>query len=127
MKKILIVVLGLVVSATSAFALDTNKYEVFSILDNESTFYGLVSYLDVDNNQVEKLDIVFSMTEEKMASALKENNEVAAEKAMYFNLANAKSVLNEGQYKKYLAIINATVNNSKSIDYSDTETLVTAL
>jgi len=127
MKKILIVVLGLVVSATSAFALDTNKYEVFSILDNESTFYGLVSYLDVDNNQVEKLDIVFSMTEEKMASALKENNEVAAEKAMYFNLGNAKSVLNEGQYKKYLAIINATVNNSKSIDYSDTETLVTAL
>jgi len=127
MKKILIVVLGLVVSATSAFALDTNKYEVFSILDNESTFYGLVSYLDVDNNQVEKLDIVFSMTEEKMASALKENNEVAAEKAMYFNLGNAKCVLNEGQYKKYLAIINATVNNSKSIDYSDTETLVTAL
>ena len=127
MKKILTVILGLVVSATSAFALDTNKYEVFSILDNESTFYGLVSYLDVDNNQVEKLDIVFSMTEEKMASALKENNEVAAEKAMYFNLGNVKSVLSEKQYKKYLAIINATVNNSKSIDYSDTETLVTAL
>ena len=127
MKKILIVVLGLVVSATSAFALDTNKYGVFSILNNESTFYGLVRYLDVDSNQVEKLDIAFSMTEDKMEAALEKNNEVAAEKAMYFNLANAKSVLNEGQYKKYLAIINATVNNSKSIDYSDTETLVTAL
>ena len=127
MKKILTVVLGLVVSATSAFALDTNKYEAFRKLNNESTFYELVHYLDVDNSQANELEIVFSITEDKMASALKENNEVAAEKAMYFNLGNAKSVLNEGQYKKYLAIINATVNNSKSIDYSDTETLVTAL
>ena len=127
MKKILIVFLGLVVSATSAFALDTNKYGVFSILNNESTFYGLVSYLDVDNSQAKELDIVFSMTEEKMASALKENNEVAAEKAMYFNLGNVKSVLSEKQYKKYLAIINATVNNSKSSAYSDTETLVSVL
>jgi hypothetical protein len=127
MKKILIVVLGLVVSATSAFALDTNKYGVFSILNNESTFYGLVSYLDVDNSQAKELDIVFSMTEDKMASALKENNEVAAEKAMYFNLGNVKSVLSEKQYKKYLAIINATVNNSKSSAYIDTETLVSVL
>jgi len=127
MKKILIVVFGLVVSATSAFALDTNKYGVFSILNNESTFYGLVSYLDVDNSQAKELDIVFSMTEDKMASALKENNEVAAEKAMYFNLGNVKSVLSEGQYKKYLALINATVNNSRLNTYSDTETLVTVL
>ena len=127
MKKILIVVLGLVVSATSAFALDTNKYEVFSILDNESTFYGLVRYLDVDSNQVEKLDIAFSMTEDKMEAALEKNNEVAAEKAMYFNLKNVKSVLSDAQYKKYLTLINATVNNTKSNAYSDTETFVTAL
>jgi len=127
MKKILTVVLGLVVSATSAFALDTNKYEAFRKLNNESTFYELVHYLDVDNSQANELEIVFSITEDKMASALKENNEVAAEKAMYFNLANAKSVLGEGQYKKYLALINATVNNSKSNAYSDTETFVTAL
>jgi len=127
MKKILTVILGLVVTATSAFALDTTKYGVFSTLSNDNTFYGLVRYLDVDNSQAEKLEVVFSMTEEKMESALNKNNEVAAEKAMYFNLKNVKSVLSEVQYKKYLALINATVNNSKSNAYSDTETFVTAL
>ena len=127
MKKILTVILGLVVTATSAFALDTTKYGVFSTLSNESTFYGLVRYLDVDSSQAEKLDIVFSMTEEKMESALNKNNEAAAEKAMYFNLKNVKSVLSDAQYKKYLTLINATVNNNKSNVESDTETFVTAL
>ena len=122
MKKILMVILGVVVTATSAFALDTTKYGVFSSLSNENTFYGLVRYLDVDNSQAEKLEVVFSMTEEKMESALKKNNEAAAEKAMYFNLGNVKSVLSDAQYKKYLTLINATVNNKKSNAYSDTET-----
>ena len=127
MKKILMVILGVVVTATSAFALDTTKYGVFSSLSNENTFYGLVRYLDVDNSQAEKLEVVFSMTEEKMESALKMNNEAAAEKAMYFNLGNVKSVLSDAQYKKYLTLINATVNNNKSNVESDTETFVTAL
>ena len=127
MKKILMVILGVVVTATSAFALDTTKYGVFSSLSNENTFYGLVRYLDVDNSQAEKLEVVFSMTEEKMESALKKNDEKAAEKAMFFNLGNVKSVLSDAQYKKYLTLINATVNNNKSYVESDTETFVTAL
>jgi len=127
MKKILMVILGVVVTATSAFALDTTKYSVFSKLSNENTFYGLVRYLDVDNSQAEKLEVVFSMTEEKMESALKKNDEKAAEKAMFFNLGNVKSVLSDAQYKKYLTLINVTVNNSKSNVESDTETFVTAL
>ncbi|ADQ78173.1 hypothetical protein Palpr_0011 [Paludibacter propionicigenes WB4] len=127
MKKILTVILGVVVSATSAFALDTTKYGVFSSLSNENTFYGLVRYLDVDSSQSEKLEVVFSMTEEKMESALKKNDEKAAEKAMYFNLGNVKAVLSDAQYKKYLTLINVTVNNNKSNVDSDTETFVTAL
>ena len=127
MKKILTVILGVVVSATSAFALDTTKYGVLSSLSNENTFYGLVRYLDVDSSQSEKLEVVFSMTEEKMESALKKNDEKAAEKAMYFNLGNVKAVLSDAQYRKYLTLINVTVNNNKSTVDSDTETFVTAL
>ena len=127
MKKILMVILGVVVTATSAFALDTTKYGVFSKLSNENTFYGVVRYLDVDSSQAEKLEVVFSMTEEKMESALKKNDEKAAEKAMFFNLGNVKSVLSDAQYKKYLTLINVTVNNTKSNADSDTETFVTAL
>ena len=114
MKKILMVILGVVVTATSAFALDTTKYSVFSKLSNENTFYGLVRYLDVDNSQAEKLEVVFSMTEEKMESALKKNDEKAAEKAMFFNLGNVKSVLSEEQYKKYLVLINVSVYNNNN-------------
>jgi len=114
MKKILVAVLVLVASTTSVFALDTVKYEVFSKLNNESTFYGLVRYLDVDSSQAEKLEFVFSMTEKKMKSALKDDNEVAAEKAMYFNLGNVKSVLSEEQYKKYLVLINVSVYNNNN-------------
>jgi hypothetical protein len=127
MKKILVAVLVLVASTTSVFALDTVKYEVFSKLNNESTFYGLVRYLDVDSSQAEKLEFVFSMTEDKMESALRKNNEVAAEKALDFNLANVKSVLSTEQYKKYLGIINATVNNGRIGYINDTETLVAEL
>jgi hypothetical protein len=114
MKKILVAVLVLVASTTSVFALDTVKYGVFSKLNNESTFYGLVRYLDVDNSRAEQLQLVFSMTEDKMESALKSNNEVAAEKAMYFNLGNVKSVLSEEQYKKYLVLINVSVYNNNN-------------
>jgi len=127
MKKILIVVVVLVASATSAFALDTVKYGVFSKLNTESTFVGVVRYLDVDSSQAEQLELVFSMTEDKMESALKANNEVAAEKAVNFNLKNVKALLSKEQYKKYLGLINATVNNSKYDANSEVEILVAEL
>ena len=119
MKKILVAVLVLVASTTSVFAVDTNKYEyeVFNKMNNESTFNGLVRYLEADYDQAEQLGLVFSMTEKKMKSALKDDDEVAAEKAMYFNLGNVKSVLSEEQYKKYLVLINVSVYNNNTETY----------
>ena len=116
MKKILVAVLVLVASTTSVFAVDTNKYEyeVFNKMNNESTFNGLVRYLEADYDQAEQLELVFTMTEKKMKSALKGDDEVAAEKAMYFNLGNVKSVLSEEQYKKYLVLINVSVYNNNN-------------
>ncbi len=117
MKKNLVVVLVLVATATSVFAIDTNKYEVFSKMNNTSTFNGLVSYLGADYYQAKQLELVFSMTEKKMKSALKVDNEAAAEKAMYFNLGNVKFVLSEEQYKKYLVFINVSVYNKNTDTY----------
>jgi hypothetical protein len=115
-KKILVAVLVLVASTTSVFAVDTTKYEVFNKMNNASTFNGLLRYLEADYDQADQLELVFTMTEKKMKSALKGNDEVAAEKAMYFNLGNVKSVLSEEQYKKYLVLINVSVYNN----YTDT-------
>lgn len=111
MKKILVVLAVMVASTTSVFALDTNKYEVFFKLSNTNTFNSLVRFLDINSDQSEHLEMVFSMTEAKMKSALKAKNETAAEKAMYFNLGNVKYVLSEVQYKKYLYFVNVSLNS----------------
>jgi hypothetical protein len=46
-----------------------------------------------------------------MKSALKSDNEAAADKVLLFNVGNAKHILSDNQYKKYLAILNLSVNN----------------
>ncbi|MDD4993842.1 MAG: hypothetical protein PHR83_16595 [Paludibacter sp.] len=111
MKKILVIVMVLVAGATSTFAVNPAEYDVFYKLNNPSTFTGLMKYLDADGEQAEYLKLVFTMAEDKMKAALKADNEADAEKAMNFNLGNAKNILTSYQYKKYLTIINLTVNN----------------
>jgi len=111
MKKVLVVFLVSVAFATSVFAGNNDKYDVFIKMNNQKTFDGLVNYLNADYSQAEKLELVFSMTEQKLKSALKNENEVEVEKVIFFNLGNAKLVLSEKQYKKYLTIINLSINN----------------
>jgi len=49
--------------------LDLNEYKVFYKLNDEKTFNSLVRYLDVTDEQEEKLKYVFSLTENKMKNA----------------------------------------------------------
>ncbi len=111
MKKMLITLTVLVASATAAFALNPVDYEVFMKLNDNSTFKGLVRYLKVDNEQAENLKNVFTITQNQMQSALKSENDAAAEKAMNSNLANTRNILSNKQYKKFLTIVNLTINN----------------
>ena len=109
MKKIFILAVFAITAFANSFALELNEYKVFYKLNNEKTFNSLTRYLDVESEQKEQLKYVFSLTEKKMKNAIENENEVAAEKAMWFNLANAKSILSEEQYKKYLIAINLSV------------------
>jgi len=111
MKKILVIIMVLVAGATSTFAVTPAECDVIYKLNNPSTFSGLMKYLNADSEQAAYLKLVFSKTEDKMGKALKAENDADAEKAMNFNLGNAKNVLTSYQYKKYVAIINLTVNN----------------
>ncbi len=95
----------------SASALELNEYKVFNRLNNESTQKSLAVYLQTSEAQAEMLKTVFEKTGEKMKYAIENENEVAAEKAMWFNLANAKSILTPAQYKKYLVALNLTVHS----------------
>lgn len=95
----------------SASALELNEYKVFNRLNNESTQKSLAVYLQTSEAQAEMLKTVFEKTGEKMKYAIENENEVAAEKAMWFNLANAKNILTPEQYKKYLVAINLTIHS----------------
>ena len=109
MKKVLVLVM--VVFATSVFAINASNYKVVYKLNNESTFNSLARYLKVDDTQAEQLKYVFELTENKMKSALKSDNEIAADNVLLFNVANAKYILSDSQYKKYLVVLNLSVNN----------------
>ena len=109
MKKVL--VLAMVAFATSAFALNPGNYKVVYKLNNEPTFNALVRYLDADNSQADQLEYVFELTENKMRSAFKSDNETAVDNALLFNAGNAKYILSENQYRKYLVVLNLSINN----------------
>ena len=109
MKKVLVLVM--VTIATSAFAINPGNYKAVYKLNNEPTFDALVRYLDVDDTQADQLKYVFQLTENKMKSALKSENELAVDNALLFNVGNAKYILTNNQYKKYLVVLNLSINH----------------
>ena len=110
-KNILTAMIMLASVSFSASALELNEYKVFNRLSNESTQKSLARYLQTSEAQAKMLKTVFEQTGNKMKHAIDNENEIAAEKAMWFNLANAKSILTPAQYKKYLVALNLTVHS----------------
>jgi len=113
MKKLIILVMVLVAYGASVSAASPQEYSVFYKLNNGATFNSLARYLNVDFTQVDQLKEVFTITETKLSSALKAENFNGVEKALLFNLGNTKAILSEDQYKKYLTVLNVTINNDK--------------
>lgn len=109
MKKIVLSALLMLAVCGSTFAMDLSDYKVFSKLNNDATLRSLVRYLKADADQSDKLKYIFELTERKVNSAVNKGDEKSAEKAMFFNLGNAKYVLSADQYKKYLLVLNMTV------------------
>ena len=118
MKKILVVFLVMVAFTTNAFSANPNEYDAFSKLYNKSNFNAIVRYLNVDSEQSDQLKSVFSVSENKLKSALKLENEIETEKAIWYGLGNARSILTDKQYKKVLAVLCVEI-------YNKNETLLT--
>jgi len=110
MKKVLVLVM--VALATSVFAIEPTNYKAIYKFNNEKNFYELVRYLNLDETQADYMMIVFDLTKRRMKSALKSNDEAKIDKVMYFNMGNAKDILTDDQYKKYLAALNLLVNTN---------------
>ena len=112
MKKILFSVMVLVSFSTASFALNQDEdYKALNKLTNKDAFVSLVGYINADNDQVSFLKEVFQTTVKELKTAEKSDNEKLAESAMNYNLYNAKCILSEEQYKKYLVFINYYLKN----------------
>ncbi len=119
MKKVLVILVVLAVSAASTFAVNPDKTEVFYKLNNEKVFNGLTKYLGASYEQKEYLKVVFERTELKMKNAERRGDEKAYDNAVVFNLANAKYFLSGDQYRKYLTLLNLTLSNTNYVLYAE--------
>ena len=108
MKKVLVIIL--VSLSTGTFALNPVNYKAVYKLNNENTFNGLVHYINANEMQADQLKYLFELTENKLRSALKTNDDSKINKVLIFNIGNAKYILSDKQYRKYLAVLNLSVN-----------------
>ena len=108
MKKVLIIIM--VSLSTGIFALNPVNYKAVYKLNTENTFNGLIQYLDANDIQADQLKYLFELTENKLRSALKTNDDSKINKVLIFNIGNAKYILSDKQYRKYLAVLNLSVN-----------------
>ena len=110
MKKVIFIIMLAVASATATAqsGMELKDYNVFYKLNDENIFRSMIRYLELSTEQAENLQYVNDLTERKLNYANKKASTVAAEKAMLFNLGNAKAVLTEAQYRKYLIVLNVS-------------------
>ena len=109
MKKILVLVMVALATATGSFAKSPVKYESLYKLNNESTFKSMSRYLNISDKQENDLMYTFAKTESKLKKALKNADYAAADKAVKYNLINAKEVLTDIQYKQYVSVVNVSL------------------
>ncbi|MFV0419267.1 MAG: hypothetical protein ACK5KT_11125 [Dysgonomonas sp.] len=111
MKKLSILVMAIVAFSVSTYA--SSEYNVLWSLNSKKTFETISSYVGTTPEQEKELRNIFYASSERLRDALVENNKEGAEKALNFNLANVKIVLEAEQYRKYLKILNLTYNQQR--------------
>lgn len=108
MKKLLFTVIALISFSTVSEA--KTESEVLASLSDQTRFDRLAKYVSADREQKKALKTILLSTIDKINAS--EGDEDVQKKAVYFNLANAKAVLSVSQYRMYLTILNATLNNN---------------
>lgn len=114
MKRLLILVVAVVSFGATTFASNPSGSFVYK-LNDEKTFNRVASYLGVGFEQKDDLYYVFNEGEKRISRATEKGAtlEEAIQKAIYFNLANARVILSRDQYIKFVSLINLTINNEK--------------
>ena len=89
-----------------------NNVEAYSINTNINS---LVRYLNLSSDQIESVENIQKIFEENLRYASFVTNDESRRKmvsnSIEFSTKNMSYVLNEEQYRKYLTVLNATINN----------------
>ncbi len=112
MKRLVVLGFAILALGTSAFA---SSETLVAKLNEKTTLERVVDFADIDFSQKKDLQFIFNEAvkryNEAMASGISETE--AQQKAVSFNVANAKIILNNYQFKKFLQVINE-INNESS-------------
>jgi len=114
MKKMLVLVLVCVASATATFAVNPADCNAFYKLNNKTAFESLVGYIDATKEQENFLKEIFKVTEVELKAAVSKRNDKWVENVISYNLRNTKCFLTEDQYRKYIVFINVYLKNDNS-------------
>ena len=116
MRKLIMAVAGLGMSATMNFAKaqcvnENGNKEPFAV-----EFGKLSSYLDLTPSQMDEVyDIneYFKGQQKESLSRDTKRQEERLQKAVYGNMKLMKSALSDNQYRKYVTLLNVTNNNNR--------------
>lgn len=110
MKKLFILVA--IVFAVVGSASASNNYGFMLRLGEQKTFNSVMRYIQADYDQKDQMKAMLYDSASRLDRAMKSKDDKAIEKAVYFNLANARNILSVDQYRKYLAVLNITLRNA---------------
>jgi len=113
MKRLFVLGLAVMAFGATVFA---NGNGVIYKLNNENTLKRVAHYLNADYQQKDDLQYVFGESVKRYEKAISKGESVdqASQKALRFNLANARAILSPDQYKKFIQVLNISVINEAS-------------
>ncbi len=115
MKKLLVVLFVCCTTITSINAFELSDFRVFYKMKNEMTHKSMQRYLKLTECQKQNFHNVFEVSESKFTQAVNENNEIAAEEAIRMSMKKLNQLLNDDQYRKFVAILDLTIENSRNV------------
>lgn len=119
MKKLILAVAMLLATNITAMADDTNSNEMNMVeaYDINININSLARYLELSEDQIESVDNIQKVFSESLRCAAvsggQESRKNMVRNAIKYDLKNMRYILTEEQYKKYVRILNVTLNNRK--------------
>jgi hypothetical protein len=120
MKKVFLMLVMMFTMSVSMFAEDNNTTEIEKYEINVNT-NKLANYLELSSDQIDAVEnVTEELTKDLMFAAVEcneTNRKSVARNAISKNVKNISYVLTDKQFKKYLAVLNATMINRGILVY----------